>query len=314
MSANECDAPTQRLQPQPPFDADDADFILRTSDEVDFRVHKLVLSLASPFFKMMFQLPQKEGEANDQLPVVPAAEDSRVVDKLLRFCYPCADPKIETLDELHAVMEAMAKYQMCYVAARAEYQMNAFLDSEPVAVFAICCRFGWLATAKRAAGKSLALPLRDFEHGSTVKELKYMTGEQYQALLQYHWHCSVAATSPLVDVKWLNSDSGWVWWTCQTCVPHPSPQMVHSRSGFGNEARYVRRWFMDFVERAKGILSDCPGGRLDTTPLLTVILKQTHGCQNCRESAFEHIVKFIRNTLMPRVNEELGKVSLNLTV
>ncbi|KAJ7230021.1 hypothetical protein GGX14DRAFT_343617 [Mycena pura] len=303
--------PPQYQQAQPPFDADDADIILRTSDEVDFHVHKVVLSLASRFFKSMFQLPQQRLSLEAgviELDVVPTVEESGVLDQLLRFCYPCADPLIATLDELHAVIEAMEKYQMHDVVARAQSQLKAFLESDPVAVFAICCRFGWEDMAKRAARSALAVPLSNFQTGWTVKELRYVTGEQHQALLCYHSQCSAAATAPLFDFRWLNSDSGWVWFTCQSCLPHPSPLVVTTRLGYAREARYVRRWFMDLVERVRAVLNDCPGVRLDPLALLTPVLKQTCGCPNCRESAFEHIFKFLNETLMPRINQELGKV------
>ncbi|EIN03893.1 hypothetical protein PUNSTDRAFT_29952, partial [Punctularia strigosozonata HHB-11173 SS5] len=62
-----------------------ADVILRTSDNVDFRVYKLILSLASPFFSDMFTLPQAM-DANVGQPVPPVinmAEDSATIDCLL---------------------------------------------------------------------------------------------------------------------------------------------------------------------------------------------------------------------------------------
>lgn len=45
---------------QAPFNDPDkaADIILRSGDNVDFYVYRIVLSLASPFFKYMFSLPQ----------------------------------------------------------------------------------------------------------------------------------------------------------------------------------------------------------------------------------------------------------------
>ena len=40
-----------------PFDHAKADIILRSSDNIDFHVFKLFLSLASPFFEDMFNIP-----------------------------------------------------------------------------------------------------------------------------------------------------------------------------------------------------------------------------------------------------------------
>ncbi|KAJ6573431.1 hypothetical protein DFH09DRAFT_981730 [Mycena vulgaris] len=297
-------------RPLPPFDDTEADVILRTSDEVDFRVFKVILSLASPFFKSMFSLPQTEGD----LQSVPTQEDSDVLDTLLRFCYPCADPSIETLDQLHAVIEAMMKYEMHGVVERAQRHLRNFAKSQPVAVFAISCRYQWEDLAKVAARESLRVPLRKFDRKSTVKELKYLTGEQHQALLHYHWQCSVAALNVCSDFKWLNSDTGWVWFTCQACLPHPSTQAIASRHGlgYGSEPRPVRRWFMDFIERSRVVLTDCPGGPLGTIALLTPVLKQTHGCKNCREVAFEQILKFHNDLLDLKIDEELEKVVLEL--
>ncbi|KAJ7750603.1 hypothetical protein B0H16DRAFT_1318583 [Mycena metata] len=51
-----------------PFD-ESTDAILRSSDDLDFPVHRAVLSLASPFFRDMFSIPQPESEP--KIPVIP---------------------------------------------------------------------------------------------------------------------------------------------------------------------------------------------------------------------------------------------------
>ncbi|KAI6149875.1 hypothetical protein BKA82DRAFT_390182 [Pisolithus tinctorius] len=66
-----------------PFDHVKAVVILRSSNGVDFRVFKLFLTLASPLFETLFDLPQpSEGtntdmEIRDGLPVIPVSEDSK---------------------------------------------------------------------------------------------------------------------------------------------------------------------------------------------------------------------------------------------
>ncbi|EIM87829.1 uncharacterized protein STEHIDRAFT_55219, partial [Stereum hirsutum FP-91666 SS1] len=78
-----------------PFDDDDADLILRSSDSVDFPVHQAFLSKASSFFKLMLSLPQPPTSAHpakrsnnrsvdtNSLPVVPVVETSIVLHILL---------------------------------------------------------------------------------------------------------------------------------------------------------------------------------------------------------------------------------------
>ncbi|KAG6330410.1 hypothetical protein ID866_8679, partial [Astraeus odoratus] len=89
------DSPAPPSSASPPFGHPKADAILRSSDNVDFRVFQLFLSLASPFFETLFDLPQPSEETSadtetiDGLPVIPMSEDSKTLDALLRFCYPC---------------------------------------------------------------------------------------------------------------------------------------------------------------------------------------------------------------------------------
>ena len=71
------------------FDIPDANLIIRSSDLVNFRVHKPVLAMASPFFKDLLSLPQpSDGESIDGLPVVQLPEDSGLLNTLISMLYP----------------------------------------------------------------------------------------------------------------------------------------------------------------------------------------------------------------------------------
>jgi hypothetical protein len=90
---NEREDPQPQINPItcPPetFDVSDASLIIRSSDLVDFRVHKSVLALASPFFRDLLSLPQpSESESIDGLPVVELSEDSELLNTLVSFLYP----------------------------------------------------------------------------------------------------------------------------------------------------------------------------------------------------------------------------------
>jgi hypothetical protein len=79
------------LTTSPPetFDISDANLIIRSSDLVDFRVHKSVLAMASPFFKDLLSLPQpSDGEIVDGLPVVQLPEGSELLNSLISILYP----------------------------------------------------------------------------------------------------------------------------------------------------------------------------------------------------------------------------------
>ncbi|ESK83244.1 hypothetical protein Moror_15088 [Moniliophthora roreri MCA 2997] len=101
-----------------PFDAADADVILRTSDNVDFYFYRLILSLVSPFFKDMFTLPNPatpdgKDDKKNETHVIPVSEDSVTLDHTLRFVYPGIEPPVlSTWEEVEPVFETFIKYQM----------------------------------------------------------------------------------------------------------------------------------------------------------------------------------------------------------
>jgi hypothetical protein len=71
------------------FDIPDANLIIRSSDFVDFRVHKSVLALTSPFFKDLLSLPQpSDSEIVDGIPVVQLPESSELLNSLVSMLYP----------------------------------------------------------------------------------------------------------------------------------------------------------------------------------------------------------------------------------
>ena len=80
---------TSPLENFEPFDVPDANFIIRSSDNVNFRVHKSLLALASPIFKDLLSLPQpSDREIVDGLPVVQLSESSELLNSLVSMLYP----------------------------------------------------------------------------------------------------------------------------------------------------------------------------------------------------------------------------------
>ncbi|RDX54032.1 hypothetical protein OH76DRAFT_1398315 [Lentinus brumalis] len=142
---------TQTRQAPSPFDRSDADLILHTKDDVNFSVHRLVLSLASPIFETMFFLPQPPG--TEPRPSVDVSEDSQTIETFLRIVYPVADPEIKSLQHLREVLAAGTKYDAPAViaASRKALVQKTFIEADPLRVFAIACIFGMEAEAQAAA-------------------------------------------------------------------------------------------------------------------------------------------------------------------
>lgn len=70
-----------------------------------------MLSLASPVFKDMFEMPQGEGNSSILEPI-PVAEPSAILHSILLILYPSTTTKIKTYDEGFALLAAYDKYDM----------------------------------------------------------------------------------------------------------------------------------------------------------------------------------------------------------
>ena len=70
------------------FDVSDTNLILRSSDLVNFRVHKPVLVMASAYFKNLLSYPQpSDSETVDGFPVIQLSEDSELLNCLVSMLY-----------------------------------------------------------------------------------------------------------------------------------------------------------------------------------------------------------------------------------
>ena len=101
------------------LDMANADIIIQSCDFINFRVHKLVLSLSSPFFDDMFSLPQpSDQDVVDGLPVVRLSEDAEVLNCLLTMSYPIPSVIPNSYNKTLMVLVASRKYEMDGVQSR----------------------------------------------------------------------------------------------------------------------------------------------------------------------------------------------------
>ncbi|KAF8555643.1 hypothetical protein OG21DRAFT_1483690 [Imleria badia] len=272
-----------------PFDHAAADIILRSSDGVDFRIFKLFLSLASSFFETLFNLPQppeaKDQEFRDGLPVIPVTEDSKILDVLLRCCYPCTlveSPNLQVLDTLE-VLEAARKYSLDAIEKKA-YQaiMNPqLLAADPLRCFVIARRGGLREGTQLAARYTLTQPLIP----SWFQEIEMLTTTDLLSLLTYHKKCGEAVYALRLDLSWITSHygnmQGCFWlssrhsqYNCWCPKPNTSRYKLFELS--------LPQWWDDFMEETFTALRDKPCKEtVQASAEMAVQRVKARNCQAC---------------------------------
>lgn len=129
-----------------PFESDtNADILLRSSDDFEFRVQKNILSLASPVFNDMFSLPQPPPVVAPtsstalesplpitSLPIIHLSETGPVIDILLRYCYPVKDAHdMDDFGTVVAVRTAAEKYDMSFIMTRLDDYLKLYRANDP---------------------------------------------------------------------------------------------------------------------------------------------------------------------------------------
>ncbi|KAI0664238.1 hypothetical protein C8Q70DRAFT_1049743 [Cubamyces menziesii] len=212
-----------------------ADVILRSADNVHFRLHKLVLYLASDFFGDMFSLPQparvstaaspssdpphSDSETVDGLPVIPVTESSAALENLFRLCYPMDDPPLQTIEQVRPTLEAALKYQMRSAVKTATDRLRSLASTAPLRVYAIAHKLS-LADVAAVARNSV----RDQEVQNTyVDELEEISVDTYRRLLHY---CTPFTATPSTPTS--VTDAMAVWAAFERVQPPERPERLET--------------------------------------------------------------------------------------
>ena len=107
---------SQNASPLPDgLDMANADIIIQSCDSINFRIHKSILTLSSPFFGDMISLPQpaeSDQEVLNGLPIVRLSEDADVLKCLLTMLYPIPSIIPDSYNKTLMVLAAAQKYDM----------------------------------------------------------------------------------------------------------------------------------------------------------------------------------------------------------
>ena len=160
------------------LDMPDANVILRSSDQVNFRVHKSVLAMSSPFFEDLLSLPQPpDDELVNGLPVVPFPEDAGLLDSLISLLYPIRRVTPGSYDKMFVLLAACQKYDMDSIQSyiRDEVKLGRFpatLNSQAFGAYAIASSTGLIPEMENTAWLTLGLPMTFESLGEGLRRFK----------------------------------------------------------------------------------------------------------------------------------------------
>lgn len=316
------------------FVDEDADVILRSSDNIDFRVYKVILSRSSDFFKGMFTLPQSSNQPRaqppttptplsppaisrslsggtdtgsiseyiDGVPVVPVAEPSQVLDHVLQFLYPMPDPDMSSLDVFCPVLEAATKYDIEHLVEKLRKIWPTLAENDPLRSFALAYKSKWQEETSIAARMALEKPIWPLEPPLPL-EFRCISAEIIIYLESYHRKCGDAAFKLTETREWAVGIL-----EAQTCAH------CNKRYKTQNQGLQVLDWMTLFLKYAGPAVKVVPSAKTVRNPELLhqsiVNSYQTTRCEipmHC-EDRFKCFVEILAN----EIDEIVSRVSVTL--
>ncbi|KAI0798439.1 hypothetical protein BC629DRAFT_219556 [Irpex lacteus] len=292
-----------------PFDEEDADLIIRSSDNVHFRVHKLILRKASPVFGDMFTLPSP----GTGVQTVSLAEDGDTVSRLLHLFYPFGAIGINDLKTASMLVDVCDKYQVHALADR--LGLIKLVDTDPVRIYVLACRAHDWDAARRAAFGCLALPLEQIIDSDGGGQ-RHLPTPLYRSLLVYYSQCRRIAAHVLSghDYPWLSevAANDFCWFTGEAvhdacCLlsttwysygskssprcPHTMTRRVSATTTVSG--RYPKQWWHDAMAPIEAFLAyQAPPLQLCLAKNAPFVKPVNIPCNACKTRSAEDIFRF----------------------
>jgi hypothetical protein len=167
----------------------DASIIVRSSDQVNFRIHKSVLAMSSPIFEDLLSLPQPpDDELVDGLPVVQLSEDACVLSNLVSLLYLTQRRvKPVSYEKVFALLAAGQKYDMELVQLDIRDKVKCGTFPAPVSdqafcAYALASSLGLIPEMDHAAHLTVGQPMIFESLGEGLRSFK---GQALCELVRY---------------------------------------------------------------------------------------------------------------------------------
>ncbi|RDX42705.1 hypothetical protein OH76DRAFT_1410874 [Lentinus brumalis] len=311
-----------------PFDDTDGDIVIRSSDEVEFRLYKNIIAKASPVFQGMLTLPSG-ADAPEEPQTVPLTEDADTLEALFRLCYPVERPRFTDFNRLRAVLEAARKYEMGFVSTSLKDSLLQFIETDPLRVYATGYILQFGDVARAAARRLLEIP--DFaDPVPPPPEFTEIPAMALHYVFEYRRKCAIAARSVLDNMDWMSdgdpgrrisikkgnmtdTSGSWVWLSCPN-KGYAIKDVIYLRipldDSVGRRPFYAAPWWTKYIERIKGETGSRPFVKAVTDSItLEPFINEAMKCTTCAPKAWKDLTDFSQ-LLAEKIQEAVSKVEL----
>ncbi|KAI0794182.1 hypothetical protein C8Q74DRAFT_1365693 [Fomes fomentarius] len=180
--------PSHEHLPNMPF----PDLVCRSSDEVDFQVHRGIISAASSTLcekitgivgqTTTTQMTQADG-SSPHLPVLQLDERGTVLAVVLRMCYPATVELPTDIQDYADVLAAARKYGMERISRKIQRRWRGVVQNAPLRGYFVAAIAGWREGAEDAARFLTDEQALD---GLYTSEMEHAPALIYDQLISYH--------------------------------------------------------------------------------------------------------------------------------
>jgi len=304
---------TEPAIPQPsggnfgaPFNRKDADLIIRSSDQVDFHVHKSNLVMASVGFEDRFPTPGPSSrDQGPKKPVIDLTEDSKTLHRLLTMLYPVEWSMPETLEDAHALLATCQKYQMDSTLMR----IRSLLKDHKPPLYTVQSSFHAYGIARRyhpklkeealvAARLTLERPLDFHECG---EDLRFVSGADLLKLWRYRAECIKVGMDCIGQLK--DSDESSYPTEQENTNYH---QSYYNQQCHNTPRTYTTGWCYDHF---LNILSDKPSPELIIDRQVFETAVKNHDYCGISQASATRICESVRAEVEAKLKTAIDEVS-----
>ncbi|KAL5531155.1 hypothetical protein ACEPAG_4031 [Sanghuangporus baumii] len=176
--------PELEVKFHPDYDDQESDLILEPADGKRFRVHSLIMTLASDVFKTMIDAAPAQVSVKNPIHM---QEKGDVVKDLLDAIYPNKLSFLRgapTFEHFKDICYAAEKYEMAGALQTMQFFFRRMIDSlPPLLAFAIASRYEWTEELRLTSIATLKL---DLYSPQSVKELQFIPSGVLLKLMELH--------------------------------------------------------------------------------------------------------------------------------